>query len=114
MRNLTSNYGRHDFQICLQRENSLEVCGCLRMEAQGVVFKSPRRLEPMADLVIRIERLAAECMCRKMVMEGIVVGCEQSADGCFEVTVLFLQKDEFNFAESVARGELPTVNPMLN
>jgi hypothetical protein len=114
MRNLTTKSGRQNYQICLQREGSLETCGCIRMEPQGAVFKSPSRIELMADLIIRIECTAMECRCRELVMEGIVIGCENCSGGGFEITVLFLQEVDFDFAESARHDEMAKANHLLN
>ena len=84
------------------------------MEAQGAVFKSSMPLGFMADLIIRIECPALNCECRAMTVEGIVVGCEGSADGGFEITVHFLQEENFDFAEPAAWDEVAAVNPLLN
>jgi murein endopeptidase len=84
------------------------------MEAQGAVFKSSKPLGFMADLIIRIECPALECECRAMTVEGIVVGCEESGDGWFEITVHFLQEENFDFAEPAAWSGLVAVNPLLN
>ena len=113
MRNLTKKYGRQDFQICLQREDRSETCGCLRLESQGVVFHSPRRIELMTDLMVRIECMARQCRC-PLLVEGIVVGCQECARGCFEITVLFLQQADFDFERIAARSEAPAVSHLLN
>ena len=84
------------------------------MEARGAVFKSPRRIEPMSDLIIRIECPSLECRQRGMTVEGIVVGCEESADGCFEITLLFLPQEDASAVASAAWGEAPKANPTLN
>ena len=114
MRNLTTKSGRQNFQISLQREGGSERCGCLRLGSQGVVFNSPKRIEVMADLLVRIECQSAGCACSEMSVEGIVVGCEPCADCSFEITVLFLQEENFDPAESGTRSATPPVNPALN
>ena len=114
MRDLTTNHDRQNFQIRLQREDSLETCECLRMEAQGAVFKSSMPLGFMADLIIRIECPALNCECRAMTVEGIVVGCEEAPDGGFEITVHFLQEENFEGGETPEWGGVAAVNPLLN
>jgi murein endopeptidase len=114
MRTLTPKYGGQNFQIRLLHDDTLETCGCLRMEARGTVFESPRPMEPMSDLIVRIECPSPECRRRAMTVEGIVVGCEKTADGWFEITVLFLQQDDSRTGASAAWGKSPKVNPALN
>ena len=112
MRNLTTNSGRQNLQVCLQREDRLESCGCLRLESEGVVFKSPERIELMADLVVRVVCFAQDCCGRTLTTEGIVVGCDECADGCFEITVLFLQQEISDFADPVARDTATTIGTL--
>ena len=114
MRNLTTKSGRQNFKVCLQREGRLESCGYLRLESQGVVFKSPRGIEVMADLIARIECPGPQCCGRSLMIEGIVIGCEECTDGCYEITVLFLQDEDFDFEESAVRSEAAAVIHLLN
>jgi hypothetical protein len=90
MRNLTSIPGRPNMQVCLQREGVPEECDCHRFDAHGAVFEFPGRVELMSDLLIAIEWRGVGCRCRKIVIEGIVIGCRQTGAASFETTVLFL------------------------
>jgi hypothetical protein len=78
-----------------------------------VVFKSPKRIELLAELTIRIECPVLECRCG-MLTEGIVIGCESCVDGGFEITVLFLQEDDFGTGESAARIGEPAAGHLLD
>ena len=111
MRNLTTKSGRQNLEVCLQREGQTERCGCLSLQSQGIVFTSPRQIEPMADLLVRVECPSPDCC--SFLTEGIVVGCDACADGSFEITVLFLGQEK---SKAPAKGvrKRPSVNMMLN
>ncbi len=110
MRNLTTKSRGQNPEICLQREGGVELCGCLSIESQGVVFRSPHRVEFMADLLVRIECPSPDCC--SLVTEGIVVGCDEYVGGGFEVTVLFLGQEPKS-PETWGRT-FPPVDVMLN
>ena len=114
MRNLTTKSGRQNFQVRLQREGHFEKCGCLRMEARGAIFRMPGRMDLMAALSIRLEFFTTECNCRTLIVEGIVINCVEYPEGCFEITVLFLQEDDFDFEESSAQNDAAKAKHLLN
>lgn len=114
MRNLTTNAGRQPHSICLQHETCMDNCGCLRFGSEGVVFRSPRELELMADFSVRIECPAGGCECQTLSTEGIVVGCEKCSDGFFEITVLFLEQTVAASADNRTPLSIPVANPFLN
>jgi hypothetical protein len=114
MRNLTTKSGRQNLQVCLQGEDSLETCGCPYLKTQGLVFQSMRRLDLMANVIIRIECSTAGCRSRILLMEGIVIGSEESGDGSFENTVLFLQEQDSDFWKSGEGSFPPAKTHLLN
>ena len=59
------------------------------MDPRGAVFNSPCKLELMSDLIVCVEWPRAGCLCHRMKIEGVVVGCTETGVGCFEITVLF-------------------------
>ena len=89
MRNLISPPGGESNQVCLECDGVSNPCDCVRFERYGAVFDSPCKLELMADLSLCIEWNKAGCRCRKMRIEGVVVGCRNMGNGCFEISVLF-------------------------
>jgi len=89
MRNLISPPSGESTEACIECDGVLNPCDCMRFERNGAVFDSPCKLEPMSNLILCIEWNQAGRRCRRMRIEGVVVGCKNTGDGCFEITVLF-------------------------
>lgn len=107
MRNLTSIPGRQNLQVCLQRKGVPVGCGCLSFDSHGAVFEFPWRLELMSDLLIAIKWRGVGCRCRKLMIEGIVIGCRQTGGGFFETTVIFLPPSDATGADGTNFIHLP-------
>lgn len=94
MRDLTSTPGGEHPQVSLQREGISRPCGCLRFEPHGAIFDSPCKMDLMSDLLLSLEWRKAGSRRRTVRIEGIVVDCRDTGDGCFEITLLFLPGGE--------------------
>ncbi len=101
MRNLTFLPGG-ETEVCRECDGFPSPCDGVRFGRDGLVFDSPREIEPMSDLVILVEWSKAGRLQRRARKEGVVVDCRKMAEGCFEITVLFLAHRELCVAEASA------------
>lgn len=106
MRDLTIPSARQNPQVSLQRDGKSSPCGCLRFEPRGAVFDSPCKIELMSELIVCIQWRGLWCGCRTMKLGAVVVGCSDSGEGCFEITVIFLPGGE-SCAAATAFTHLP-------
>lgn len=106
MRDLTIPSARQNPQVSLQRDGKSSPCGCLRFEPRGAVFDSPCKIELMSELIVCIQWRGLGCGCRTMKLGAVVVGCSDTGDGCFEITVIFLPGGE-SCAAATAFRHLP-------
>ena len=90
MFNPTPRIGRQNFDVCLHRNAIPEPCGCVQIGRRGAIFKMPRRLDVMSDIVLCIEWCGAGCARRTVRIEATVIGCSETGAGAFETTVIFL------------------------
>ena len=48
----------------------------------------------MSDLIVCVEWRGHGCRCRMTRLNGVVIGCTETSNGCFEITVLFFFGDQ--------------------
>ena len=86
----TPIFGGQNPTVRLCGNGHLGQCDCLRFEHYGAVFDLPVRLELMSDVFLSVEWCRPGYRRRSVRIAGIVVGCRDSGDGCFETSVIFL------------------------
>ncbi len=93
MRNPIPRFGIQKPEICLQRNDVPERCGCVCLQSRGAVFHFPRWLDLMSSVIISVEWRCPGCGWRTVRIEAIVIGCRETCGGMYETTVIFIPGD---------------------